>query len=63
MANYAVIENGVVVNTVVWDGVTAWTKPTGSTVVIIPDGTIAGTGYSYDAASQAFTAPSSASTD
>lgn len=57
MAIYAIVESDTVVNTIVWDGVSAWTAPAGSTVVIIPDGTIAGIGYSYNATSGAFTAP------
>ncbi len=57
MANYAMIENNTVTNTIVWDGVTAWIQPAGSTVIIIPDGTVAGIGYTYDATSKAFTAP------
>ncbi len=57
MAIYAVIENNIVVNTIVWDGVSAWMPPDGTTVVIIPDGTVAGIGYTYDATSKAFTAP------
>lgn len=56
MANYAVIENEVVVNTVVWDGVTAWTAPAGSTTILIPDGTVAGIGYGYTTAG-GFTVP------
>ncbi|TCL04208.1 hypothetical protein [Sodalis ligni] len=57
MAIYAVIENSVVTNTIVWDGVTTTVPPAGCTVVIIPDGAITGIGYSYDATSKVFTAP------
>jgi hypothetical protein len=61
MAIYAIIENGAVINTIVWSGPTGsaddWTPPTGSTVVIIPNGTVAGIDYTYDATSKAFTAP------
>ncbi len=57
MAIYAVIENNTVTNTIVWDGVTAWIQPAGSTVIIIPDGAVAGIGYTYDVTTKAFTAP------
>ncbi len=57
MSNYAIIENNIVVNTIVWDGVTTWTPPAGATVVLIPGGTIAGIGYTYGATSKVFTAP------
>lgn len=37
---YAIIENGVVVNIVVWDGNTeTWQPPEGATAVTITDGT------------------------
>jgi hypothetical protein len=45
---YAIIENGVVVNTVVWDDQTPWQPPSGSTVVAIPDGAYVGIGSPYD---------------
>jgi hypothetical protein len=54
--NYAVILNGVVVNIILWDGVSPYTQPTDATRVEIPDGSSAGIGYTY--ASGAFTAPS-----
>lgn len=61
MANYAIIENGIVVNTVVWDGLTGraidWEPPAGCTTILIPDGIIAGINYTYDSTSGAFTAP------
>lgn len=44
--NYAVVENGVVVNTIVWDG-DAWTSPIGSTAIPIPDGAYVGIGSTY----------------
>ena len=61
MAIYAIIENNAVVNTIIWDGPTGnandWTPPAGSSAVLIPAGTIAGIGYTYDATSGAFAAP------
>jgi NADPH-dependent 2,4-dienoyl-CoA reductase/sulfur reductase-like enzyme len=55
MAIYAVIVNSVVVNTIVWDGTTAWEQPTGSELIIIPDGVVAEIGYAYDVATSTFT--------
>lgn len=45
--NYAVVENGVVINVVRWDGESAWTPPTGATAVIVPDGVVTGIGALY----------------
>lgn len=44
---YAVIENGTVINVVLWDGQTEWAPPVGSTAVVIPEGAVAGIGYTY----------------
>lgn len=44
---YAIVENGIVVNTIVWDGQSEWTPPPGSTVVLIPDGAYVGIGSTY----------------
>jgi len=57
MAGYAIIENSIVVNTVVWDSDSTWIAPIGSTVVLIPYGIVAGIGYSYDV-TNGFTAAS-----
>jgi hypothetical protein len=55
-SNYALIENGVVSNTIVWDGNTAdWTPPTGYTAILIPDGEPVSIGWTY--ANGAFSAP------
>lgn len=35
MSTYAIVENGIVANVVVWDGGTDWTPPEGSTAVKI----------------------------
>ncbi|PRX32252.1 hypothetical protein B0G75_104273 [Paraburkholderia sp. BL18I3N2] len=45
--NYALVENGVVVNVIVWDGHSDWQPPNGQTVVQIPDGVYAGIGSTY----------------
>lgn len=46
--NYAIVQGGVVVNTIVWDGQSAWDEPQGSVVVQIPDGAYVGIGSAYD---------------
>jgi hypothetical protein len=52
---YAIIQNGVVVNTIEWDGVTPWQPPAGTTSVQIPDGAYVGIGSTYDG--KTFSAP------
>jgi hypothetical protein len=43
--NYAIINaEGIITNTIVWDGKN-WQPPAGSTVIEIPDGTVAGIGW------------------
>lgn len=48
---YAVIENGVVVNTVLWDGTTAWSPPG----LVLPIEDTVSIGFLY--ADGVFTAP------
>lgn len=48
--NYAIIQNGTVINTIEWDGVSPWQPPTGTTVVPIQKGTYVGIGSAYDGA-------------
>ncbi|MDR8102437.1 hypothetical protein KPB04_11935 [Burkholderia cenocepacia] len=56
MSNYAVVEDGTVVNVVVWDGdETIWQPPTGCEAVEIPDGSIVAIGDEY--ADGEFSAP------
>ncbi|WP_157664122.1 hypothetical protein [Burkholderia ubonensis] len=55
MSDYAVIQNGIVVNTVEWDGVSAWTPPMGSQIQPIPTGAYVGVGSSFDG--QNFSSP------
>lgn len=53
--NWAVIIDGVVVNTIVWDGETYWVPPEGAMLVQIEDGVVAGIGWTY--ANREFTPP------
>lgn len=55
MSNYAVVENGVVTNTIEWDGADEFETLPGQDVILIPDNIIAGIGYSYSAGE--FSAP------
>ena len=47
MTTYAIVENGVIANVIVWDGVTEYTSPNGTTLIQIPDGTYTGIGATY----------------
>lgn len=53
--NYAIVQSGNVVDVVVWDGVTEWAPPIGTTAVQIPDGAYVGIGSTYDGTT--FSAP------
>lgn len=56
MSQYALIENGVVTNVIVWDGdAENWSAPEGVTTHLINEGEIICIGYTYDGT--AFTAP------
>lgn len=56
MNTYLLIENGAVINAVVWDGDTEkWSPPTGQTAVPLPSASLAGIGWTYDGTT--FTAP------
>ena len=48
IANYAIVENGTVINTVVWDGVSEWSPPSGSTAHPLPAGSPVGIGWTFD---------------
>lgn len=46
---YAIIENGTVINTVVWDGGPDWEPPSGTTAVEVTDSTgMASIGFTWD---------------
>ena len=48
-SNYAVIQDGSVVNVIVWDGNTdTWSPPEGSAAVRVPDGLGVSVGWTYD---------------
>ena len=47
MEKYALIENGTVVNVILWDGVTPWDPPEGQTAVALAE-TGAWLGWTYD---------------
>lgn len=55
MNSYAIIEDGNVVNVILWDGLVEWTPPPGATVRQVPDGVACGPGYTFDGAN--FIAP------
>jgi hypothetical protein len=47
-STYAVVEDGVVVNTILWDGdPDTWQAPDGLIAVVVPDGVAAAIGWSY----------------
>ncbi|MCA8389264.1 hypothetical protein LGN11_26545 [Burkholderia multivorans] len=48
MDSYAVVENGLVVNIVEWDGVATWAPPDGTSAVKIPNGETVGIGFGFD---------------
>ncbi|MFP3647555.1 hypothetical protein [Paraburkholderia sp. SIMBA_054] len=52
---YAIVENDVVTNVIVWDGASDWTPPEGSEAVAVPDGVVCEIGDHYDGSE--FTAP------
>ncbi|PRF91662.1 hypothetical protein [Burkholderia multivorans] len=49
--NYAIVHNGIVINTIVWDQSTQWSPPAGTVAVIIPEGAYVGVGSTYDGSS------------
>ena len=53
MNRYAVINSSnVVVNVIIWDGVSPWSPPSGC--IVVPEGQGAMIGGTYDPASQTF---------
>ena len=48
VSNYAIVENGIVANVILWDGIeTGWNPPEGSTAVKLSGGAIVDIGYIY----------------
>lgn len=45
---YAIVENGAVINVVLWDGQSGWQPPAGSTANLLPIGAQVGVGYTFD---------------
>jgi len=60
MSKYAIIDNGVVINIVVWDGVAAWSPESGKPVEI-KDSVFVDIGYLYS--NEQFTAPEESTND
>jgi hypothetical protein len=60
MAVYAVIQNGVVVNSVEWDGQSNWTPPDSTIIVLAPKTNYFGIGSTWDGTS--FIAPAASQT-
>jgi hypothetical protein len=52
---YAIVENGAVINVVLWDGQSGWEPPTESTANLLPTGSQVGVGYTFDGTN--YTAP------
>jgi hypothetical protein len=46
--NYAIINNGTVINIVLWDGVSPYNPGSGNTLVLIPADTFVNIGYTYN---------------
>lgn len=55
MKTYALVENGVVTNLIVWSGGGSWAPPTGSSAVEVAEGVEVSIGYYHDGS--AFLAP------
>jgi hypothetical protein len=55
MKNYALIENGLVTNVVLWDGANEWQADGGVSIRLIGEGEVVAIGYSFDG--QTFAAP------
>lgn len=47
MARYAVVENGVVINLVEWDGNSTWSAPTDAVIVAARPDAVVDIGYRY----------------
>lgn len=45
---WAVVDDGIVVNLIVWDGESPWSPPSDARVIEIPDDSPVDIGWSYD---------------
>ncbi len=57
VSNYAYVENGVVTNVIVWDGVTPYNPGPTVTLVLLPADSPVTMGWLYDAGTNTFSAP------
>jgi hypothetical protein len=57
VSNYAFVVNSVVTNVIVWDGVTPYDPGPNVTLVLLPVNSPVSIGWLYDAANNAFSAP------
>jgi hypothetical protein len=48
ISKYAVIDNGIVVNVVIWDGESDWSSPVGCSIKQLPPDSPVGVGYAFD---------------
>lgn len=48
MNRYALVENGLVINTIIWDGKSEWSPGDGVTVIQLDDSDAVSIGDSYD---------------
>ena len=49
VGNYAVVDDGHVVNVILWDGNTdEWSPPDGMSAILVPDGESVAIGWTYD---------------
>lgn len=55
--SHALVENGIVVNVIVWDGVTLLDLPESLSLVAVPADANVSIGHAYDAIAEHFTAP------
>jgi hypothetical protein len=60
MSKYAIVDNGVVINIVVWDGAATWSPDSGEPVEI-KDSVFVDLGYLYS--NEQFTAPEESTND
>ncbi|REG57758.1 hypothetical protein B0G80_0392 [Paraburkholderia sp. BL6669N2] len=48
MSTYAIVENGIVVNVILWDGNPEWSPPEGTIANLLPSGSSVSTGFTFD---------------